>query len=398
MNETFTQRPRAAILTAAAALALVTGVGLNAGARVLAQDAVGPITRCDSAMIQEMSVADVAEKVNPAVVTITNLQSGAAWDTGSDSGAMPAIPGMPEIPGLPTDPSIGGDMPSQDPGAIGGDTGSGISPAGIGSGFIIDEAGHVVTNAHVVDGSEKLTAMFEDGSTVNATLVGKDDLLDIAVVQLDLKGKSVPGVACFGDSAAARPGEQVVAIGSALGEFTNTVTEGTINAKGRDLDGYGMNSLIQHDANIWHGNSGGPLLNLKGEVIGVNAAGISSDQMGTAPADMAFAIDGNAALDVVDQLLVDGSVDRPFLGIQGSALPIGHMVEDVVAGSGADDAGILPGDVVVAIDGANVTRKAPLLDQLMQHESGDTIEVTIDRDGDQQIIPVILGERPADAS
>jgi 2-alkenal reductase len=386
MNQHLLQRPRAAILTAAAALALITGAGASVTGNVLAQEAATTNAQCNDVAAVEMSVADVAEKVNPAVVTITNLQSGQSWDSGN-GGDLPAIPGMPEIPGLPSDPSAGeGDMPS------------GATPMGVGSGFIIDEAGHVVTNAHVVDGSDKLTAMFEDGSTVNATLVGQDDLLDIAVVQLDLNGKQVPGIACFGDSGAARPGEQVVAIGSALGEFTNTVTEGTINAKGRDLDGYGLNSLIQHDANIWHGNSGGPLLNLKGEVIGVNAAGISSDQMGTAPADMAFAIDGNAALDVVDQLLVDGSVDRPFLGIQGEALPIGHMVEDVVAGSGADDAGIIPGDVIVAIDGTNVTRKNTLLDQLMQRESGDTIQVTIDREGDQQVIPVSLGERPADAS
>ncbi|MGI9254730.1 MAG: S1C family serine protease, partial [Thermomicrobiales bacterium] len=289
MYETIARRPRTAILTAAAAFALVTGIGANVASTVFAQDTAGPIGHC-AANAAEMSVADVAEKVNPSVVTITNLMSGDGYITDNGSGGMPGIPGLPTDPSAPMDPSAGG-MPS------------GGTPMGIGTGFIIDDAGHVVTNAHVVDGSDKLTAMFEDGTSVDATLVGKDDLLDIAVVQLDLAGKPVPAVACFGDSEAARPGEQVVAIGSALGEFTNTVTEGTINAKGRDLDGYGMNSLIQHDANIWHGNSGGPLLNLKGEVIGVNAAGISSDQMGTAPADMGFAIDGNAALDVADQLI-----------------------------------------------------------------------------------------------
>jgi 2-alkenal reductase len=376
MNDSITRRPRAAILTAAAAIALVTGVTVSAAGPVIAQDNTPAIAGCVTGTT-EMSVADVAEQVNPAVVTLTNLQSGASW--GGD--AIPAIPGMPEMPG--------GSEGSRPGGAI---------PAGVGSGFIIDNVGHVVTNAHVVDGSDKLTAMFEDGSTVNATLVGQDDLLDIAVVKLETNGKSLPGIACFGDSESLRPGEQVVAIGSALGEFTNTVTEGTVNAKGRDLSGYGMNSLIQHDANIWHGNSGGPLLNLKGEVIGVNAAGISSNQMGTSPADIAFAIDGNAAKDVVEQLIVDGSVNRPFLGIEGQALPLGHMIDDIVAGAAADSAGILPGDIIVAIEGESITRKDTLLELLMRHQAGATIDITIDRDGVQQTVPVTLDKRPTAAS
>jgi len=317
MNDSTLRRPRAAIMTAAAALSLLGGYGAIHSAPVFAQTGAVEFAKCD-VPAEDLSVADVAERVNPAVVTLTNLQNGGGAE------AIPGISGIPgigDIPGMPADPGQG-------------DAPGGAMPVGTGSGFIVDEAGHVVTNAHVVDGSDKLSAMFEDGTKVDATLVGKDDLLDIAVVQLDLPaGKDVPGVACFGDTDTLRPGDQVVAIGSALGEFTNTVTEGTVNAKGRDLDGYGMNSLIQHDAEIWHGNSGGPLLNLKGEVVGVNAAGISSDQMGTAPADIAFAIDGNAAKDVVSQLIEHGSVDRPFLGIQGQPLPLGHMVDDVVARS-----------------------------------------------------------------
>lgn len=372
---------RTAILTGAAALAFAVGA-ISIQPSAFAQETASPVASCD-APAQDLSVADVAERVNPAVVTITNLQRGMSAD--ASGGAMPAIPGMPAVPSLPGD----GSAPDRPQGAI---------PVGTGSGFIIDAEGHVVTNAHVVDGSDNLTVRFEDGTEIGATLVGQDDLLDIAVVQLDLAGKDVPGTACFGDSDAVRPGDEVVAIGSALGEFTNTVTDGTVNAKGRELDGYGLGKLIQHDAEIWHGNSGGPLLNLKGQVIGINAAGISSDQMGTAPADMSFAIDGNAAKDVVDQLIKDGSVDRPFLGIQGQVLPIGHMVDDVVAGSGADQAGILPGDVIVAIDGTNVTRKDTLLDLLLAHQAGDTVQITVDRDGGQMTFDVTLGERPSDAA
>lgn len=379
-----TSRPRArtAILTGAAALAFAVGA-LSIQPPAYAQETATPAAACD-VPAQDLTVADVAERVNPAVVTITNLQRGMSAD--ASGGAIPAIPGVPAIPGLP------GEAPAPD-------RPQGAIPVGTGSGFIIDAEGRIVTNAHVVDGSDNLTVRFEDGTEVGATLVGQDDLLDVAVIQLDLaNGQDVPAIACFGDSSTLRAGDQVVAIGSALGEFTNTVTTGTVNAKGRDLDGYGLGQLIQHDAEIWQGNSGGPLLNLKGEVVGINAAGISSDQMGTSPADMSFAIDGNAAKDVVDQLIATGSVDRPFLGIQGEALPIGHLVDDVVAGSGADEAGILPGDVIVSVDGTNVTRKDTLLDLLLTYQTGDTVQIAVDRNGDQMTFDVTLGERPADAA
>jgi 2-alkenal reductase len=383
-DQQLSTRPRArtAILTGAAALAFAVGA-ISIQPHAFAQDTATPAVACD-VPAQDLSVADVAERVNPAVVTVTNLQRGMGAD--ASEGDVPAIPGIPDVPGLP------GEEPAPD-------RPQGAVPVGTGSGFIIDAEGHVVTNAHVVDGSDNLTVQFEDGTSLGATLVGQDDLLDVAVIKLDLaNGQKVPGIACFGDSDAVRPGDEVVAIGSALGEFTNTVTEGTVNAKDRDLDGYGLGHLIQHDAEIWHGNSGGPLLNLKGQVIGINAAGISSDQMGTAPADMSFAIDGNAAKEVVDQLIETGTVDRPFLGIEGEALPLGHMVDDVVSGSGADQAGILPGDVIVSIDGTNVTRKDTLLDLLLAHKSGDTVQITVDRDGDQMTFDVTLGERPADAA
>ncbi|HYO28958.1 MAG TPA: trypsin-like peptidase domain-containing protein, partial [Thermomicrobiales bacterium] len=287
-------------------------------------------------------------------------------------------------------------------GGIIGDDGpvGGARPTGTGTGFIVDLAGYVVTNAHVVDGANSLSVAFEDGSEVDATLVGQDDLLDIAVVQLDLPAwREVPAVACFGDNETLRPGDQVVAIGSALGEFTNTVSDGTVNAKGRTLSGgYGLASLIQHDAEIWHGNSGGPLLNLRGEVVGVNAAGISGGMMGTAPADIAFAIEGNAARESVESLIEDGTVERPYLGIQGEALPLGHMVDEVVADGPADEAGLLPGDIIVAIDGQAVNRQTTLLDLLLDRSVGDAVEVTIDRDGAEQTVSVTLGERPAEAS
>lgn len=369
METTPIRRPRRAAILSSAATALALGAVL-AGTPVFAQDSTTAGLPSCTPPAADMSVADVAAEANPAVVTITNLQRG-------DSTQSIDIGG-----------SSGGQLPIGGPQAV-----------GTGSGFIVDQEGHVVTNAHVVDGASQLQVAFEDGTEVDATVVGVDDLLDVAVAQLDLSnGAKVPAVACFGDSEAVRPGDQVVAIGSALGEFTNTVTEGTVNAKGRSLGDYGLSSLIQHDAKIWHGNSGGPLLDLRGEVIGINAAGISGDTMGTAPADMSFAIDGNAARKSVESIITDGTVNRPFLGIQGEALPLGQMVDDVVGGGPADQAGVLPGDIIVAIDGQSVTRSTSLLDLLLEKSAGDTVKVTLDRDGAEQTVGLTLGERPANAN
>jgi 2-alkenal reductase len=370
MEPTIKTRPSRKAILSGAASALVVGALLTGSPTIAQEETPSTLVGCE-VPAADLSVADVAERVNPAVVTITNLQRGGA-----------------QLPG-----EIGGGIGAEAP------TG-GARPVGTGSGFIVDQAGRVVTNAHVVDGASDLLVAFADGTEVAATVVGQDDLLDIAVVQLDLaEGREVPAVVCFGDTDTLRPGEQVVAIGSALGEFTNTVSEGTVNAKGRTLTGgYGLSSLIQHDAEIWHGNSGGPLLNLRGEVVGVNAAGISGDMMGTAPADIAFAIDGNAARASVESIVEDGTVEHPYLGIQGEALPLGQMVDEVVAGGPADEAGMLPGDVIVAIDGEAVTRGATLLELLLQRSVGDTVWVTIDRDGAEQTLSITLGERPAGAS
>ncbi|MCC7023760.1 MAG: trypsin-like peptidase domain-containing protein, partial [Thermomicrobiales bacterium] len=229
----------------------------------------------------DKSVADVAEAANPAVVTVLNLQPLSA----ATSGSMTGIPGMPDIPGMPAMPGIdlpGGQIPGSDqipsdqlPGANGGQpigdatSGDTLVPIGSGSGFIVDTAGHVITNAHVVDGAQELKATLTDGTEVPATLVGRDDLLDVAVIKLDLPaGTQVPGVIAFGNSDSLRAGDEVVAIGNALGSFPNTVSEGTVNAVNRAFpDESGLTTMIQHDAQIWHGNSGGPLLNLKGEVV-----------------------------------------------------------------------------------------------------------------------------------
>ena len=350
-----------------------------------------------AAQTTEMSVADVAEKVNPAVVTILNMQPLSQADLGGFSG-IEGIPGMPEIPGigeLPQEPDSG----DNGSGKIGETTDSdSLVPVGSGSGFIVDEDGHVITNAHVVAGADELTVVLSDGTEMPATVVGSDELLDVAILNLDLPaGESVPGVATFGDSSSLRPGDEVVAIGNALGEFPNTVSEGTVNATDRSFPNEGgLTTWIQHDAEIWHGNSGGPLLNLRGEVVGINTAGIGSGMMGadTGSADMAFAVEGNTVCRAAADLLANGKIDWPYLGIQGEATSEGQSVVEVVEDGPSAAAGIEPGDVITALDGQEITRQNSLIDLLFEHEPGDAVSVTVEREGTPQTLQVTLGERP----
>jgi S1-C subfamily serine protease len=346
-----------------------------------------------SAQATDMSVADVAEKVNPAVVTILNMQPISQADMSGISGIegipdLPQIPGINDLPGSDQGPNDNGDTVDSDT----------LVPVGSGSGFIVDDSGHVVTNAHVVAGADQLTAVLSDGSELPATVVGSDELLDVAILKLDLPaGQSVPGIAAFGDSSSLRAGDQVVAIGNALGSFPNTVSEGTVNATDRSFPNEGgLTDWIQHDAEIWHGNSGGPLLNLRGEVVGVNTAGIGDGMMGadTGSADMAFAVEGNTVCRAAADLLANGKITWPYLGIQGEATAEGQSVAEVVEDGPSAAAGIEPGDVITAFDGQEITRQNSLIDLLFEHEPGDVVTVTAERDGAPQTFEVTLGERP----
>jgi S1-C subfamily serine protease len=346
-----------------------------------------------TAQAAEMSVADVAEKVNPAVVTILNMQPISQADLSGISG-IEGIPDLPQIPGVNGLP--GSDQGPNDNGnSADSDT---LVPVGSGSGFVVDDTGHVITNAHVVAGADDLTAVLYDGSEVPATVVGSDELLDVAILKLDLPaGEKVPGIVTFGDSSSLRAGDQVVAIGNALGSFPNTVSEGTVNATNRSFPTEGgLTDWIQHDAEIWHGNSGGPLLNLRGEVVGVNTAGIGSGMMGadTGSADMAFAVEGNTVCRAAADLLANGKIDWPYLGIQGEATADGQSVAEVVEDGPSAAAGIEPGDVITALDGQDISPKNSLLDLLFEHEPGDVVTVTAERNGAPQTFEVTLGERP----
>jgi 2-alkenal reductase len=308
------------------------------------------------------------------------------------------MPGIGEIPGMPEAPSDNQGETAPQTSETDEDQ---LVPIGSGSGFFADELGHVITNAHVVDGAQELSVVLQDGTQVSAELIGKDDLVDVAIIQVDLpSGTSVPSIAAFGDSDALRPGEEVVAIGNALGEFPNTVSEGTVNGTNRAFPGMGgLSTYVQHDAEIWHGNSGGPLLNLHGEVVGINTAGISDSAMGTdmGSADMAFAVEGNTVCKAAAQLLEAGEIAWPYMGIQGQETTDGQEITEIVSDGPSANSGLEVGDVITALDDTEVGAQNSLIDLLFEYEAGDTVSVTVDRAGATQTFDVTLGERPIEA-
>jgi S1-C subfamily serine protease len=293
----------------------------------------------------------------------------------------------------------------------GGGLGVAAQPQAVGSGtgFIIDDQGHIVTNWHVVYQGQQFQVVFANGESREAKLIGSDSVSDLAVVQVS---GNVPGTVSFGDSDQLRPGEPVLAIGSPLGSFENTVTEGIVGATNRDFpidpsQGGSQNytNLIQHDAPINPGNSGGPLLNLDGQVVGVNTLGIPSEN-GQPVQGLFFAIPSNTVQQITQQLIENGQVAYPYLGI--TPIPIdptiaaqnqldvnyGAYVYDVSRNGPAAKAGIQAGDIITAINGQQIDQTNSFTEVLYAHKPGETVQVTIDRGGQTQSVDVTLGERP----
>ncbi len=278
---------------------------------------------------------------------------------------------------------------------------------GMGSGFIVSSDGLIITNAHVVEGSEEVEVTLKDGRTFTGEVVGTDSLTDVAAIKID--AVDLPAVE-IADSDHLQPGEYAIAIGNPLG-LDNTVTTGIVSATGRSSSQVGVGDkrvdFIQTDAAINPGNSGGPLLNAKGEVIGVNTAIIQGAQ------GLGFAIPINQARDVADQLVVKGRVDHPYLGIQmaeitpefheklkasGQKSQItekeGIVIMDVVADSPAEQAGLKVGDTIKKVDGETVTQ-AKEIQQLVQKTSvGDELAVRLVRDGKEVDLEITVGVLP----
>jgi putative serine protease PepD len=260
-----------------------------------------------------------------------------------------------------------------------------------GSGWVYDTKGDIVTNQHVVDGATAVKVKLQNGKTYTAKVLGSDSSTDLAVIKIDAPAAQLKPLA-LADSAAVEVGDGVVAIGSPFG-LVGTVTTGIVSALDRQIqspNNFSINGAIQTDAAINHGNSGGPLLDLSGKVIGVNAQ-IESDSGGND--GVGFAIASDTVKSVVPQLIAGGSVAHAFLGVSltsGTA-----TVSEVRAGTPADKAGLQPGDVVTAIDGKSISGSVALQTAIDSHKPGDQVTVTYKRNGDEKTAKVTLGTRPS---
>lgn len=285
-----------------------------------------------------------------------------------------------------------------------------VQPQGSGTGFVISKEGYIITNWHVVTGGQEYAVALQDGTIVEAELIGSDARDDLAVVKIDPKNVSV--VVTLADSDKVKPGQEVVAIGSPLGAFTNTVTAGIVSALGRDDFGNLLepncqqySNLIQHDAPINPGNSGGPLFNMQGEVIGVNTLGLPIGQDGTPLQGLFFAVPSNMAKTISDQLIENGHILAPYIGVaqrpitaadaEANNLDIqGGVLVDEVTGEPAQDAGLQPGDIIYEFDGNQITDKEGLPNIMLDYLPGDTVELGVLRDGEKITVEITLGELP----
>jgi serine protease Do len=277
-----------------------------------------------------------------------------------------------------------------------------LRPTSQGSGFFITEDGYLVTNNHVVSDGSAFTVVLNDGTELDAKLVGKDSRTDLAVLKVDDKRKFT--YVSFADDSKVRVGDWVVAVGNPFG-LGGTVTSGIVSARGRDIGSGPYDDYLQVDAAVNRGNSGGPTFNLEGQVVGINTA-IFSPSGGNV--GIAFAIPSSVAKEVVEDLMKDGSVSRGWLGVQiqpvnkdiadslGLAEASGALVVEPQAGSPGEKAGIKKGDVVTAVDGDPIKGPRELARKIGAMKPGSTVDVSLWRDGKSQSVKLVIGTLPAD--
>ena len=338
--------------------------------------------------------SQIAAQLEPAVVKL-NVEFNPRQQGRTRGGRQTPI--IPNIPGFPPDLF---NLPDDTPERRG---------QGTGTGFIVDKAGFILTNHHVVDDASKIKVELSDGSILPGTVVGSDPGTDLAVVKVDA-GREL-AVAKFGNSEAVKVGDWVLAIGSPFG-FDHSVTSGIISAKGRDnqrLGGdssnAGLQRFLQTDAAINPGNSGGPLVNMAGEVIGVNTAIVSETN---SFAGLGFALPSNTAVKVYNQLSQSGKMTRGSIGIQyhsakeadelaayGVKGPEAIIVDNVYPGSPAAKAGLQEHDVITEIDGVKLATGNQLQDYIVDRPIGSTVRLGYLREGKNLTAPVTIGDRAA---
>ncbi len=344
--------------------------------------------------------AELIETVKPAVVNIS--VSGKIGQAGMQLGPQFEIPELPFK--MPPNSQLEElfrhyfNRPNKE--------WQGEAPAGevqaVGSGFIVDPSGYVVTNNHVIDGADKITVILHDGTRLSADVKGRDHKTDLALLKVEAK-KPLPYVT-FGDSDAARVGDWVVAIGNPFG-LGGTATTGIVSARGRDINSGPYDDYIQIDAPINRGNSGGPLFDINGKVIGVNTA-IFSPNGGSV--GIGFAIPAALAKSVVEQLRAHGKVERGWLGVKvqtvnedmvkalGLKEAAGALVAEVVVDSPAAKAGIRTGDVITEYDGKHVKQMKDLPRLVAETKADKKVNVKVWRDGEERVMPIVIAPTPAD--
>ncbi|MBU6293544.1 MAG: Do family serine endopeptidase [Planctomycetes bacterium] len=373
-------------IVAVAGVAALAWIGMTvAPAAPQAQSSPAPVRDL-------LSYRDIVKKALPAVVSIESRQARQeVRGNRQRRGGFDLPPGLPEEFRRRLEEM----MPEGGPEAPDGRLGSG-------SGVVVDASGVVLTNHHVVDGAGEVTVLFQDGRKVVSKSIVSDPKTDLAIVRLDAS-KGPYAALEMGDSDSMEIGDRVIAVGAPFG-LAGTVTHGIVSAKNRNLNVNMYEDFIQTDAAINPGNSGGPLLNIEGQVIGINSA-IKSRTGGFQ--GIGLAIPSNLAKSVKDQLLANGGVKRSYIGVamqsvQDPALARklglpevrGAVVNDVVGGAPAEKAGLQPGDVIVGVDGKPVKDSRALQAMIASQQPGREVSLDVVRDGKNQSLKVKLEEQP----
>lgn len=370
-----------------ALIAVVAGFSAVSGALVggaVVYRAIAARSSLPAAVQQVLPAANTASPATTLTLNTTNFQDTIVQAAQTVGPAVVTVVG--NIPGQTT---FFGQTPDQT-----------VS----GSGFFVSDQGYIVTNNHVVDGTTGVNIVLSNGQQEKATIVGTDQYNDIAVLKTDAR---VPAVARLGNSDVLKPGETVIAIGSPLGDFKNTVTVGVVSAMGRSIDtgqGYQVEGLIQTDAAINQGNSGGPLVNLAGEVIGINTLIVRNTGSGAVAEGLGFAIPINTAQAVAQQIIQKGYFAHPYLGIgyqpiapdisAAYNLPVqwGVYVTQVAANSPASQAGLQRGDIITKVGAVTLDDTHSYLNTLYTYKPGDAVSLTIVRASQTLTMTVTLGE------